>query len=367
MLKRLFLLIAALSLVFGAIAFLKYRQMQAMGAMLAQPRPPAAVASAEVREEQWRPRLRAVGSLVAEQGIAVSAEVTGLVKAIGFESGQRVEKGQVLVELDDAVDVAALKALQAERRLSEIQFKRSEDLLARKVISKSEYDEARARLDAASARVAQQRALIERKVLRAPFGGWLGIRAVNLGQYLEPGIPVTELQSFDTLYVDYTLPERYLGELAPGREVQLTVDAWPGQNFTGRITALAPAVERQSQALRVRATVANADGRLRPGMFAEVTTLAEAEQTVLTVPRTAVSFNTYGEFVFVIQQPEQGPATVQLRQVKSVESREGRVAISEGLSRGERVVRAGLVKLRNGMAVQIDNSVALDDAGISTE
>lgn len=367
MLKRISLVLLFLILLFGGIAYIKYQQMQAMGAMMSQPPPPPTIATTEVREEQWVPRYHAVGSLIADQGVAVTVEVSGMVKSLHFNSGQWVERGQVLLKLDDTVDQAALRALQADRHLMEIQFKRSRDLWARKVISRSEYDEAKARVDAASARVAQQQAVIDRKVVRAPFSGRLGIRAVSLGQYLEPGTAITQLQSLDTLHADYTLPERLANRLAVGREVHIAVDAWPGQLFVGQITALAPNVERQTQSLKLRATLDNRDGRLRPGMFAEVQTLAEASETVLTVPRTAVSFNTYGEFVYVVESQPGAPPTVQLRQVKAGESREGRVAITEGLHAAEQVVRAGLVKLRNGIAVQIDNSVVLDDAQVSSE
>ncbi|MGD8546942.1 MAG: efflux RND transporter periplasmic adaptor subunit [Thiohalophilus sp.] len=365
--KRLILVVLVLVVLLAAIFGIKYWQQQQQAARMAQPRPPATVASTEVREEQWRPALNSVGSLVAINGTSVTTEVAGLVKAIQFQSGTPVEQDEVLLQLDDSVDQAALEALRAERRLAEIKFKRAEDLLKRKVISRSEYDEARANFDAATARVKQQEAAIRRKAIRAPFSGQLGIRRINIGEYVEPGQPIVLLQALDPIFVDYTLPERYLPRLATGQEVQLQVDAFPGKIFSGTITALDSGIDTGTRTIKLRATLKNPEGLLQPGMFAKVRTLSPEEQTVLTVPRTSVSYNTYGNFVYLIEKNDKGQSIVKRQQVQTGEARKGRVVLLSHVESGQQVVRTGLVKLRDGMPVQIDNSVKLDDDKVDTE
>ncbi|MDY6980807.1 MAG: efflux RND transporter periplasmic adaptor subunit [Pseudomonadota bacterium] len=364
--KRLILAIVLLALFLAALFGIKYWQNVQQAAQMAQPRPPATIASTEVREERWRPMLNSVGSLVAINGTAVTTEVAGLVSKIQFESGTWTEQGEVLLQLDDSIDQAALEALRAERRLAEIKFNRAKDLLRRQVMSQSEYDEARAAFDAATARVKQQEATIRRKAIRAPFSGRLGIRQVNIGQYLEPGQPIVLLQALDPIYVDYTLPERYLPRLATGQDIRIRVDAVPGETFNGKITAIDSGIDAGTRTVKLRATLDNPEGQLQPGMFAKVKTLAPEEKTVLTLPRTAISYNTYGDFVYLIEKNNEGQLTVRRQQVDTGESRNGRIEVS-GLETGQQVVRAGLVKLRDGMAVQIDNSVELDDDKVDTE
>jgi membrane fusion protein (multidrug efflux system) len=347
----------------GVSLYWQNRQQQA-----AAPKgfPPAVVAATEVRQENWQPSLRSVGSLVATNGIDVTTEVNGIVSKILFESGQPVETGQVLIRLDDAVDIAALEALRAERHLTEVQFRRAADLLKKRVTSKSEFDEAQARYDAASARVKQQEAIIKRKVIRAPFAGLGGIRKVDLGQFIEAGEPIVSLQALDPVYVDYTLPERYLQRVKPGQTVNVELDAVPGRVFSGKVSAVDSGIDTGTRTLKVRATLANPDGMMRPGMFAQVETTTGEAQPVLTLPRTAISFNTYGNFVYVIDKNEQGMPVVKRIAVETGEIRSGRVAVAN-LQAGTRVVRAGLVKLRDGMPVNIDNRVELNDAEISGE
>lgn len=367
LIKRLTIVILALLIVIGGIAGMKYIQFKKLMAQLSQPQPPATVSSTEARIESWRPALEAVGSLVAVNGITVTTEVAGVVSEIAFTSGGEVAAGEVLVRLDDRVDQAALQALRAEQRLAEVKFKRTADLLSRQAVSKSDYDEAKANYDAARARVVQQEETLAKKTIRAPFAGRLGIREVDLGEYLTPGAPIVSLQALDPIYVDYALPERDFNRLSLGQEVEIRVDAYPGETFTGRVTAISSSLQEGTRSVRVRATLPNPDGRLRPGMFAEVRTLEPEAQEVITVPRTAVSFNTYGTFVYVINEAEDGTLTVEQRQVSTGAVREGRVEITQGLQPGERVVRTGLVKLRNGMAVRIDNSVQLNDAEVTKE
>ena len=358
MIWRMLIVILFLAAVLGGIFGWKaYQAQQAAGAQQGQP--PATVAVTEARTERWQGYLSAVGSLAASQGVFVTSEVPGQVEAIRFESGQPVDKGEVLLELDDSVDLAELEGLKAERRLAEVQFRRTEQLLEERSVSRSEYDEAAARLESADAQLASKRAVIRKKTIRAPFSGQLGIRQVDLGEYLAPGARIVPLQALEPIYLDYTVPEREFARLAPGREVIVRVAAYPDEEFRGRITAINPGLEQETRTVQVRATLDNAERRLRPGMFAQVRTVLGDPDEVLTLPRTAVIYNPYGDSVFVVQE-EDGQKTVQLRQIRTGEARDGRVAVVEGLEAGDTVVSAGQVKLRNGQAIEVDNSVELD-------
>lgn len=327
--------------------------------------PPTVIAATEVQQENWQPTLAAVGSLVAVNGINVSNEVSGVVSAIVFTSGQPVELGQVLIRLDDAIDEAALEALRAERKLAEVQFTRAQDLLKKRVTSKAEYDISEANYQAASARVKQQEAIIKRKVIRAPFAGLAGIRQVSLGQYLEAGEHIVSLQALDPIYVDYTLPERHLSRVKPGQQVEVKLDAIPDRVFSGEVSAVNSGVDTGTRTLKVRATLSNPGNVMRPGMFAQLYTITGDAEPVLTLPRTAISFNTYGNFVYIINENEQG-MSVKRTAVETGETREGRIIVNN-LAAGTRVVRAGLVKLRDGAPVRIDNQVELNDKEIKGE
>lgn len=364
--KRWITAASLLLLVCAAIAGYFYLQTPQQGAGKGPGFPPSVISATEVQQEHWQPTLQSVGSLVAVNGIDVSTEVSGIVRDIVFTSGQPVNQGDILIRLDDSVDEAALDALRAERKLAQVQFRRARDLLKKRVTSKSEYDEAEARYEAARARVKQQEAVIKRKVIRAPFAGLAGIRQVDLGQYIEAGDAIVSLQALNPIYVDYTLAERYLTRIQTGQKISLQLDALPGRSFEGEVSALNPGVDTGTRTLKVRATLNNPDNSLRPGMFAEVTTITGDAEAVLTLPRTAISFNTYGNFVFVIQSNEQGPPTVKRTPVETGDIRNGRVQV-KNLAAGTQVVRTGLVKLRDGMPVKIDNQVPLNDAEITRE
>ena len=363
--KRYLIVIISLLLVVGAIFGIRFWMIMRMASM-PHPFPPTVVASAEVMQENWKPSLNSVGSLVATNGIAVSTEVDGIISDIVFQSGEAVKKGQVLLHLDDKVDQAALSALRADQRLAEVQFNRAKDLLKKHVMSKSEFDEAQAKFDAARARVNGQRAVIDRKTIRAPFDGLLGIREVDLGQYLKAGTPIVKLEALDPIYVDYTLPERYLKIIQVGQTVDVRLDALPGELFNGQVSAVDSGISTGTRTLKVRATLANNKLQMRPGMFAEVTTITADANPVLTIPYTAISFNTYGNFVYVIHKTDKGEI-VKRQQVSTGGVRAGRVAVTQGLQQGEVVVRAGLIKLRDGIPVKIDNSVKLNDAKVTGE
>ncbi|HSH30003.1 MAG TPA: efflux RND transporter periplasmic adaptor subunit [Thiohalobacter sp.] len=359
MIKRLIIVLLLLAVLFGGIFGWKYLQMQKMIEQATQPPPPATVAAAEVERQRWQPKLRAVGSLTASQGIDLTLEVAGVVKSLGFDSGQTAAAGQALLQLDASVDRAVLEGLVAQRKLAQLQFERNQRLRRENSVSQADLDAARASLDEATASVAAQRARLDKMTLRAPFAGRLGIRQVDAGQYLTPGDPVVSLQALDPVYADFSLPERYLDDLEPGQTVTLTVQAYPGESFEGTLSALESRIDQGSRQIRVRATLPNPDQRLRPGMFAEVQVWLPEVEEVLTLPRQAVVYNPYGSSVFVIQEQEDGSLTVHTRQVQTGEVRDGRISITRGLQAGDRVVSAGQVKLRNGQAVTIDNSAEM--------
>ncbi len=364
MLKRLVLLLILLGVIFGGLFYLKTQQMAQNQAMMAQPRPPAVIASADVLLELRQPALRSVGSLVAVNGVDVVSEVAGIVSEILFQSGDRVEQGEPLLQLDATVDEAELNALRADLRLAEVEYQRSADLLPKKAVSRSDYDQARAKFQSAQARIEEQQAVLARKTIRAPFSGLLGIRKVNLGQYMQPGEGIVQLQALDPIYVDYTLPEQAFRQLRIGQKVRLELDAFPGESFDAEVSAIDSAIMQGTRSIRVRANLTNPAGRLRPGMFAEVQTLVGDARPVLTVPQTAISYNSYGDAVMLLEADADGQTLAQRRQVQTGSVQNGRVEIIAGLQAGDRVVRAGHNKLRPGQPVKVDNSVALDDAKV---
>ena len=359
MTKRMLLVLLALGLALGAMFGWKHLQSQKMSALANMPPPPATVAAAEVQTETWQPYLVAVGSLVATHGILVTTEVAGKVSAIQFESGQQVKAGTLLLQLDDSIDRAELEGLVAERRLADLQFKRRDELLESKTISRSDVDEARQRLANATAQLAAKRAVIAKKSITAPFSGWLGIRQVDLGEYVQPGTTIVPLEALVPIYVDYALPERHLDQISMGQTIEVEVQAFPDEVFTGRIAAVNPGIDPGTRSLQIRAQLENPQARLRPGMFAEVRTVLPPRPAVLTLPQTAITYNPYGDSVFVILEGESG-SSVQRRQVETGGVRNGRVEIVQGLQAGERVVSAGQVKLRNEQPVVVDNSIELD-------
>jgi membrane fusion protein (multidrug efflux system) len=357
MIKRLVIVVLALGILFGGIfgwkAFVGYQMRKA----IASAKPPAVVvSSARVEEARWQASVTSVGSLRANQGVEVSAEVAGTVAAIAFESGGRIAAGELLVQLDASKEEADLRSLEAQLELARLDYERARSLLRNTAVSQSQLDRAKSVLDSLAAQVDAQRATIAKKAIRAPFQGELGIRQIDLGQYLSAGSEIVTLQSLDPILVDFTVPERHLPALAVGQQVQIEVAAFPGKPFVGAVTAISPKVDEETRNVPLRATFANADGRLRPGMFARVAVLTGGLDRVLTLPRSAISFFPYGDSVFVIQG-EGEDLVVERRQVTTGRIREGRVEIVEGLSAGDHVVSAGQLKLRSGQQIRIDNSV----------
>ncbi len=357
MIKRFVVLLLALGLLFGGIFGWKAYQAHRIAQARAMAPPPAVtVSSALVAQDFWQVTVDAVGSLRANQGVEVSAEVAGVVAGISFESGEQVAAGELLVQLDDSAEQAELRSLEAQLQLARLDYERAREQPM--AVSRSELDRARSVMDSLAARADAQRAIIAKKAIRAPFPGLLGLREVDIGQYLSPGTEVVTLQSLDPILVDFTLPERHLHALAVGHGVELQVAAYPGEVFRGRVSAISPKVEARTRNVPLRGTLANADGRLHPGMFARVAVLAGGREPVLTLPRTAISFYPYGDSVFVIGGEAENPV-VQRRHVTTGRIRDGMVEIVDGVSAGDRVVSAGQLKLRSGQYVRVDDRIEL--------
>lgn len=359
MIVRLLVATLLLGLVFGGVGYYKYRQYQDFQARMAAERPAVVVSSATVARERWPETIDAIGSFTATQGVRVATEVAGRVQSIRFNSGEHVEAGEVLVSLDPAAEEAQLRALLADLELARLDLKRTQDLRRSQSISQSELDRDNTLVQSLEAQVEQHQVVIERKTIRAPFGGELGIRQVNLGQYLSPGDEVVSLQALDPIHLDFTLPERHLSALAVGQRVQAPVSAWPGQLFDGEVTAISPEVERANRMVHLQATLPNPGGRLRPGMFSQVTVVVGEPAPVLTVPRTAIAYQAFGETVFVLERDDDDRLVARQQPVQVGRVREGRVEIVEGLVDGAEVVATGQMKLRSGQHVEVDNSLEL--------
>lgn len=356
MIKRIFLVLLLTLLILGGLFGFKFYQIQQANNQI-QPPAPAVVAAATVRQELWPSSLTAVGSFTPVAGVYVSNEVIGKIKSIHFHSGQSVKAGDLLLELDADTDQAELLGLKAELQLAKARLQRSDKMLVKKYVSQDEYEQHTAQLEQAAAAVQAKRTRIDKKTIRAPFAGELGIREVNLGQYLTEGSKIISLQQLDPIYLDFNLPERHIDQLAIDQIITASVQAYPERLFTGKIVAINPSVEQDTRSIKVRAKLSNTDKVLRPGMFAQVQIQSGKPLPVLTLTDTAISYNPYGNSVFLIEQGDQG-YSVQSRQLVTGESREGRVEIISGLQVGDRVVSAGQVKLRNGMPVTIDSQPA---------
>lgn len=356
MIKRYALIVFLSLLLFGGLFGWKFFQISQAIKNIPIP-PPPVVAATTVQRSEWQSYLSGVGSLVAVAGIDVNSEVAGKVKAIHFESGQPIQKGRLLVELDTSTDEAELKGLEAAYQLERVKFVRSQQLVARNFISKSDYDLNKATLDEAQAVVTAKKAAIEKKRIVAPFAGFVGIRKVNVGQYLAPGDAIVPLQQLQPIYADFTLPEQHLASLNVDQALTLTVQAFPGKTFEGRIAAINSGIDVATRSVKIRAILDNAKRLLRPGMFVDVQVILNETKSVLTLPDTAISYNPYGDSVFVIESGKQG-LIVQLKQIVTGETRVGRVEIVKGLQGNEHVVSAGQVKLRNGMIVTLDKQPA---------
>jgi membrane fusion protein (multidrug efflux system) len=352
MLKRLALMLLLVAAIAGGLSYTKYRQIKTLTAKFATPPPATKVAVATVEAVTWQKTISGTGSLTAVQDVLVANEVPGLVSAIHFDSGQEVAKGDPLLNLDATVDTAVLEGLVSEQGLAELQYTRALKLVRDRTMSQSDYDEAAARRNRAVSSVAAQRARIAKKTVRAPFSGTLGIRRVDLGEYLDAGASIVPLQMLDPIYLDSAIPERFLPLLAIGQEVRVHVQAYPADAFVGHITAIEPGVDPATRMVRVRAELSNPAHRLRPGMFAEVEAIQSDTERVLVVPDTAITYSPYGNSVFLVTDTRDG-LTVERRQVETGTNRNGQVVVVRGVAAGDRIVAVGQNKLRNGLHVEI--------------
>ncbi len=336
-----------------------------IGKMMSTPQtmPPTTVSSVTVKEEDWAPRLTAVGSVSAVQGAVVSAELAGVVSEINFENGAAAKKGEVLMKLDASQEEALLRSAEAEAQLAQTDLERSRDLAMKKVVSSAELDSAQSKFRRLNAVVDQVRSSIAKKTLIAPFDGQLGIRQVNVGQMINAGQQVVPLTSLDPVFADFALPQQYLGQLTPGLEVHVTTDAIPGRVFNGKLTAINSMVDSSTRNITLQATLDNSDHALRPGMFAKAEVMLPEKHKALVVPGSAISYAPFGDSVFVIEKKKDektGKESQVIRQqfVRVGEGRGDLVAITQGLKAGETIVSTGVFKLRNGMTVTINNDLA---------
>ncbi len=324
--------------------------------------PPETVASARVERAEWESARGAIGSLVATRGVTLATELPGTVREILFESGSFVRKGTVLVRLDTSTERAQLESAEAEASLARVNLERARTLRRNESNTPADLDAAEARAKQANASVAALEATIAKKTLRAPFDGRISIRQVELGQVVAPGTPVASLQSVSPIYAEFWLPQQALADVRAGQRARVRTDAFPGASWEGEITTVNTEVDVATRNVRVRATLPNPDGKLRPGMFANVEVLSSEKRPVLMIPATAVMFAPYGDSVFAIEEKKDektGKTGLVVRQkfVRLGDRRGDFVAVTSGLDAGERIVASGAFKLRNGMAVAVNDAV----------
>ena len=318
------------------------------------------VATAKASLQPWQPRQTAVGSARASKGADLAAEIAGVVDQIDFESGQTVAAGTVLLRLRADDDDAKLAQLQASADLAAVTLHRDQLQLAAHGVAQATVDTDAANLKVARAQVAAEQAVMAEKVIRAPFAGRLGVRQVDLGQYIAAGTAIVTLQQLDPMFVDFYLPQQALGQIAVGEKVTVTADAYPNRTFAGQVSALNAKIDPASRMVQIRATIPNADSRLLPGMYLNVAVESAPPQTLVTVPAAAVAYNPYGSLVYVVHD-ENNKHLVRQQFVTTGESRGDQVSILKGINANDTVVTAGQLKLHNGSAVNIDNTVQPTD------
>ena len=364
--KTIAFTVAGLVLVVAALAGIKAFQIRALIASGADFSVPAETVSAtEVRQETWESLLPAVGSVTAVQGVELRAELAGTVREIAFVSGAMAAKGQVLVRLDTTSEQAQLRAAEAQAELARLNLERARGLHEQGVVSKADLDTREAEFLKTGGDVEVIEATIAKKTILAPFAGRLGIRSVNLGQFVNPGDAIVSLHSLDPVYVDFSVPEQQLAQVQRAMEVRVMTDATPGRVFKGNVTAVNPEVDASSRNIKVQATVSNADGELRPGMFARVELVLPETDPILAIPSTSVLHAPYGDSVFVISDVKDEKSGKTVKQVQMTTVRLGLtrgdfVAVTAGLKAGQTVATSGVFKLRNGSPVTVDNTLAPD-------
>jgi membrane fusion protein, multidrug efflux system len=362
MAKRMILMLTVMLAIIGVLGFVKFRQIQtaiAEGAAF-QP-PPEAVTTIVATQEAWPTTLSSIGTMIAVQGVTISADLPGTVERIGFDSGRSVKTGDVLAELDTRQERAQLEAIEAQRELARLNYNRLKGLLSERVISQAEFDRAAAEQKQTDAQVGEIRATIQRKTIRAPFSGVLGLRQVNLGQYLAAGDPVVPLQSLHPIYVNFGVPQQELAQVRVGHRVQVTANDVGGEEFLGRVTAVDSVVDQATRNIQVQATLDNPKGRLRPGMFVQAELILGTSRQVVALPASAISYAPFGDSVFVVSdlKGDNGQSYRGVRQqfVKLGAARGDQISVVSGIKPGEEIVTSGVFKLRNGAAVFINNKV----------
>ncbi|RUO38305.1 efflux transporter periplasmic adaptor subunit [Aliidiomarina shirensis] len=352
--KRMVLMLVLSIIVFGLIFGLKAVGTYSMNNFFDNmPAPTATITATEVSEETWREQTTSIGSFRAVNGTHLSAQVGGVITSIQFENGTAVEEGDVLVTLDTDIDEAERARLAAQLEIARTEAERLKPLAESQNISESDVARAESEVAQVSAALQAQDALIRQKTIRAPFSGTLGIRQVNLGEYVAPGTPLVSLQSTDPIYLNFTLPEQRIADVHLGMAITASVDAYQNELFTGEITALAPQVQESTRSIEIQASFANAEAKLMPGMFSRVALDIAEPRSVLVIPRTAVQFNPFGNVVYVISGDDE--LQVQQRLIKTGQVQGDLIEVSEGLELGERIATSGLLKLRNNAAVKIND------------
>lgn len=359
--KKMILMLLAAAVVFGGIfGFIAFRDSMIADYFANMPKPVIAVVAQPAAERDWEAVVPAVGILQAQRGVEVNSAVAGIVQDIRFVSGQRVRRGDVLVRLDADVEISDKRSAEAELALARTSAGRARTLAQSRNIAEASVERAEADLQVRAARVAALEAMIQKRTIGAPFDGVLGIRLVNIGQYLDPGQPIVSIQDLSVVLCDFTVSQKDLPRLAIGQEVRLTTDAYPGHVFTGTLSAIEPAVAKDSGMVLVQARIPNSDEKLRPGMFAKVAVALDGSGTVVAVPQTAISYSLYGDSVFVVRDGGgEAEKTVERVVVSSGERRGGEVAIVAGVKPGDLVVTAGQLKLDNGTQVSLSGGQPL--------
>jgi membrane fusion protein (multidrug efflux system) len=363
MIKRMIIMLIVVGIILGGIfGFITFKGRMIKKFMSSQGIPVQTVSTITANYLEWLPKLEAVGSLQAVQGGNMSAEVAGIVEKIYFKQGDNVKLGTPLLQLRANDDIAKLESLKATAQLARITYNRDQAQFSVNAISKQTLDIDKANLDIAIANIAQQQALVDKKLIRAPFTGRLGIRLVDVGQYLAVGTAISTLQALDTLFVDFFLPQQALKSLAIGQKVTLNTDVYAGQAFTGDITVINPKVDINTRNVQVRASLNNPDHKLLPGMYATVNIATGQAQRYITLPRTTITFNAFGSTVYRVDtsgQDEKGKPNLIAKQsfVTTGDARGDQIAILSGVKEGETIVTTGQIKLRNGSPVNVDNSI----------
>ncbi len=365
--RRMVIMLAVCGVVFGGVfGFIVFRQHMMKQFFANMPKPVVAVTATAARESEWREVVPAVGTLQAVNGVDVAGSAAGLIRDISFQSGQEVRRGQPLVRLDTDVEMGDLRSAQAELELARTGFNRTQTLIRSNTVSQSALEKAEAELSVKTARVAGLQAMIGRKTVSAPFDGVLGVRKVDLGQYLQPGQAIVNLQDLTLMLCDFSVSQKELAALGVGEPVRLTTDAWPGRLFEGVVAAIEPLVDARTGMVAVQARFPNPDRVLRPGMFARIEIIRPTGQRVVTVPASAVSYNLHGDAVFVVRTtaaPDGKPVQLVERAVVELgDRRDGLVVVRRGLAAGELVVTSGQIKLENGSHVEVSSETPLGGA-----